>query len=141
MDNYTNEKSLVVVQDNFLTKIKNFFAKAFWGRKSKFEDIEPEEEYTETIEEEQPTEKQRKLYDFDADNTEEWAGEGYVNIIENENSDSVAENTDENQYQQEENLEEQYDREIYTEAYIEKQKLEQQLLNYYESIKNGIQFE
>ena len=26
MGNYTNEKGLVVVQDNFLTKIKNFFA-------------------------------------------------------------------------------------------------------------------
>ena len=44
MGNYTNEKGLVVFQEGFLTKIKNFFAKAFWNRKSKYQMMEDYED-------------------------------------------------------------------------------------------------
>lgn len=145
MEKCTNEKSLVVVQDNFLTKVKKFLTRFFGGGKSDYDYIEAEEEYnqdnSEKIEEES-AEKQRKLYDFDADNTEEWPGDANVNNIQDAN-DNVNENSNEssNFDNLEANVEEEYDREVYSQAYIEKQELEQKLLNYYESIKNGITFE
>lgn len=134
MGNYTNEKSLVVVQDNFLTKIKNFFAKAFWNKKVNYEEIDNEEndlnqDYSETFDQQENVQKERRLYNFDADNNDDWPGDDNMNNVDDEN---------ENDENQEENLEEKYDREIYSEAYIEKQELEQKLMNYYESIKKGI---
>lgn len=139
MGNYTNEKSLVVVHDNFLTKIKNFFAKAFWNKKTDYEEIENEEnslnqDYSETFDQQENIQKERRLYNFDADNNDDWPGDDNMNNVDDENEKNVNENDD----NQEENLEEKYDREIYSEAYIEKQELEQKLMNYYESIKKGI---
>lgn len=139
MGNYTNEKSLVVVQDNFLTKIKNFFAKAFWNKKVNYEEIDNEEndlnqDYSETFDQQENVQKERRLYNFDADNNDDWPGDDNMNNVDDENDKNVNENAE----NQEENLEEKYDREIYSEAYIEKQELEQKLMNYYESIKKGI---
>ena len=75
MERDTNEKSLMVVQDNFLTKVKNFFSRFFFGRDEEIEDEEVIEEVkdnsTEVIKEE-PEQKERKLYNFDADNPDEW---------------------------------------------------------------------
>ena len=90
--------------------------------------------------EEESAEKQRKLYDFDADNTEEWPGDANVANIQDENG-NIIKNEAGNFVNIEENSQEEYDREVYSQAYIEKQELEQKLLNYYESIKNGITFE
>lgn len=137
MGNYTNEKGLVVVQDNFLTKIKNFFAKAFWNRKSKYQEFENEEEdfnqdYLENYEQKENVQKERRLYNFDADNNDDWPGDENMDNVDNEKNNEA---NNENKENQEENLEENYDREIYSEAYIEKRELEQKLLNYYESIK------
>ncbi|MBR4261447.1 MAG: hypothetical protein IKQ33_05820 [Clostridia bacterium] len=143
MDKCTNEKSLVVFQENFLTKVKNFFTRFFWGRKAEYECVETEEEYNQDNSEkmeEESAEKQRKLYDFDADNTEEWPGDANVANIQDENG-NIIKNESGNFVNIEENSEEEYDREVYSQAYIEKQELEQKLLNYYESIKNGITFE
>lgn len=139
MGYYTNEKGLVVVQDNFLTKIKNFFAKAFWNRKSKYQMIEDEAEnynqdYSESFEQKENVQKERRLYNFDADDNDDWPGDGNMDNVDDENMNEV----NENEENEEENLEEKYDREIYSEAYIEKQELEQKLMNYYESIKKGI---
>ena len=144
MGNYTNEKGLVVVQDNFLTKIKNFFAKAFWNKKAKYDAEDHEEDslnqdYAETFDQQENVQKERRLYNFDADNNDDWPGDDNMNSVDDENDvNDMNGNENENSQKQEENLEEKYDKEIYSEAYIEKQKLEQKLMNYYESIKKGI---
>ena len=149
MENYTNEKSLVVVQDNFLNKIKNFFAKAFWNRKSKYETIEDDlenanQDYAEQFEQQEPVQKERRLYNFDADNNDNWPGDGNMNLEEKNENDNVnmnsadTQNNNENNEYNEQNDEIQYEKEEYSQAYIEKQELEQKLLNYYESIKKGI---
>lgn len=149
MGNYTNEKSLVVVQNNFLNKIKNFFAKAFWNRKSKYEMIEDEAEninqdYVDQFEQQEPVQKERRLYNFDADNNDNWPGDGNMNLEEKNENDNVnmnsadTQNNNENNEYNEQNDEIQYEKEEYSQAYIEKQELEQKLLNYYESIKKGI---
>ena len=143
MGNYTNEKGLVVFQENFLTKIKNFFAKAFWRKKADYEEIEYEDDglnqdYSEKFAEQpESVQKERRLYNFDADNNDDWPGDDKMNNVDDENDKNVN-GLNENDDNQEENLEEKYDREIYSEAYIEKQELEQKLMNYYESIKKGI---
>ncbi|MBR2240889.1 MAG: hypothetical protein IJ890_05875 [Clostridia bacterium] len=139
MGNYTNEKGLVVVQDNFLTKIKNFFAKAFFNRKARYEEIEIEDETVneenniQTFEQNEPEPKERKLYNFDADiNDEEWPGDKNMNDDE-KNVDNIE---NDNNEVNEQTMEEYYEKEeIYSEAYREKQEIEQKLLNYYESIK------
>lgn len=155
MGKYTNEKSLMVVQDNFLNRIKNFFTKAFWSRKYRYEEIEEVEEekndnndidYIDaSYKEYDYTKKERKLYNFDADNNDDWPGDGKVEVIEDVNGDIIEnpsqyeDRSEINQVQnQEPTLEEQYDREIYTDTYIEKMELEQKLMNYYESIKKGL---
>ncbi len=149
MGNYTNEKSLVVVQNNFLNKIKSFFAKAFWNRKSKYEMIEDEAEninqdYVDQFEQQEPVQKERRLYNFDADNNDNWPGDGNMNLEEKNENDNVnmnsadTQNNNENNEYNEQNDEIQYEKEEYSQAYIEKQELEQKLLNYYESIKKGI---
>ena len=145
MENYTNEKSLVVVQDNFLNKIKNFFAKAFWNRKSKYEMIEEDlenanQDYAEQFEQQEPVQKERRLYNFDADNNDNWPGDGIMNL-ENEDkkeNDNMNNNEAQNDENNEQNNEVEYEKEEYSQAYIEKQELEQKLMNYYESIKKGI---
>ena len=145
MENYTNEKSLVVVQDNFLNKIKNFFAKAFWNRKSKYEMIEDDlenanQDYAEQFEQQEPVQKERRLYNFDADNNDNWPGDGIMNL-ENEDkkeNDNMNNNEAQNDENNEQNNEVEYEKEEYSKAYIEKQELEQKLMNYYESIKKGI---
>ena len=142
MGNYTNEKGLVVVQDNFLTKIKNFFAKAFWSKKANYDETDYDEnsgnqDYSETFNQLENVQKERRLYNFDADNNDDWPGEDNMNSVDDENEKKVNA-ANENDDNQEESREEKYDREIYSEAYIEKQELEQKLMNYYESIKKGI---
>ena len=142
MENYTNEKSLVVVQDNFLNKIKNFFAKAFWNRKSKYETIEDDlenanQDYAEQFEQQEPVQKERRLYNFDADNNDNWPGDGNMNL-ENEDKNEMNNNEAQNEENNEQNNEVEYEKEEYSQAYIEKQELEQKLMNYYESIKKGI---
>lgn len=142
MGNYTNEKSLVVVQDNFLNKIKNFFAKAFWNRKSKYEMIEDEAEninqdYVDQFEQQEPVQKERRLYNFDADNNDNWPGDGNMNL-EDEEKNEMNNNEVQNDENNEQNNEIEYEKEEYSQAYIEKQELEQKLMNYYESIKKGI---
>lgn len=145
MENYTNEKSLVVVQDNFLNKIKNFFAKAFWNRKSKYEMIEDDlenanQDYAEQFEQQEPVQKERRLYNFDADNNDNWPGDGIMNL-ENEDkkeNGNMNNNEAQNDESNEQNNEVEYEKEEYSQAYIEKQELEQKLMNYYESIKKGI---
>ena len=145
MENYTNEKSLVVVQDNFLNKIKNFFAKAFWNRKSKYEMIEEDlenanQDYAEQFEQQEPVQKERRLYNFDADNNDNWPGDGIMNL-ENEDkkeNDNMNNNEAQNYENNEQNNEVEYEKEEYSQAYIEKQELEQKLMNYYESIKKGV---
>ena len=138
MDNYTNEKSLVVVQNNFLTKIKKFLSNFFWSKNIEDEIVENEKqelsnENVETIKENEPEEKERKLYNFDADDNDEWPGD------ENMKDDSEK-NMDDKQNEENENKDNEieYEKEQYSEAYREKQELEQKLLNYYESIKKGI---
>lgn len=143
MGNYTNEKSLIVVQDNFLNKVKKFFAKAFWNRKSKYYMEENENEYfdddyEETSEVQENVKKKRKLYNFDADDNDDWPGDVNMEIINDENDDvskDVNNSDDDIDNQNQEEIEEEYDGEIYSEAYIEKKKLEKKLMNYYESIK------
>lgn len=145
MENYTNEKSLAVVQDNFLNKIKNFFAKAFWNRKSKYEMIEEDlenanQDYAEQFEQQEPVQKERRLYNFDADNNDNWPGDGNMNL-ENEDkkeNGNMNNNEAQNDENNEQNNEVEYEKEEYSQAYIEKQELEQKLMNYYESIKKGI---
>ena len=142
MENYTNEKSLVVVQDNFLNKIKNFFAKAFWNRKSKYETVEDDlenanQDYAEQFEQQEPVQKERRLYNFDADNNDNWPGDGNMNL-ENEDKNEMNNNEAQNEENNEQNNEVEYEKEEYSQAYIEKQELEQKLMNYYESIKKGI---
>ena len=145
MENYTNEKSLVVVQDNFLNKIKNFFAKAFWNRKSKYEMIEDDlenanQDYAEQFEQQEPVQKERRLYNFDADNNDNWPGDGIMNLEneDNKENDNMNNNEAQNDENNEQNNEVEYEKEEYSQAYIEKQELEQKLMNYYESIKKGI---
>lgn len=143
MGKYTNEKSLVVVQDNFLNKVKNFFAKFFWSKKSKFDYMQDEqydnnENDFEQFEQQEPVEKVRKLYDFDADNNDDWTGGiNMINQDENElDLNEINEQNDEKNSNEEKNInEDEYDGEVYSEAYREKQELEQKLMNYYESIK------
>ena len=137
MGKYTNEKSLVVVQDNFLNRVKNFFAKAFWNRRNKYEEIEEYEEednYENRYQFQEPVQKERRLYDFDADNTEEWPGDSIVNDAEvvDENGTNVVSfsNESDDNYEEQDDVEEDYDREIYSQAYIEKVELEQKLMNY-----------
>ena len=146
MGKYTNEKSLVVVQDNFLNRIKNFFTKAFWSRKYRYDEIEEVEEendynYINTYNTQEYVQKERRLYNFDADNNDDWPGDGNVEVIEDVNGDIIenpSQYEDRSEQNQELTLEEQYDREIYTDTYIEKVELEQKLMNYYESIKKGL---
>lgn len=140
MSNYTKEKSLMVVQDSFLNKVKNFFAKLFWSRKSENDMLETEENETnennlEQMEQKETVEKERKLYNFDADDNDEWPGDGNMSedVEKNENQGNSDEK--ENVQNNENNNEIEYEKEEYSEAYREKQELEQKLMNYYESIK------
>lgn len=117
MEKDTNEKSLMVVQDNFLTKIKKFFVRFFYGKDDEIEyDEAQDNEYNQTSAGEQDQDeeqKERKLYDFDADNPEEWP----------EPKEIVSDSDDED-----------YEKEPVSEACREKEELEQKLKNYYASI-------
>lgn len=119
MEKDTNEKSLVVFQDNFLTKVKKFFSRFFFGRDEEIECDEAEDKEngnnkTEAIgTDEEPEQKEWRLYNFDADNTEEWP----------EPKEIVSDFDDED-----------YEKEPVSEACREKEELEQKLKNYYASI-------
>lgn len=161
MGKYTNEKGLVVVQDNFLTKIKKFFTKAIFNFKSKHNDYdenydyqldESENEYDDNKKQEfsqnSSVEKERKLFDFDAEDTGDWPvnevncmdqqNENCTeNNIECEEKSQQSEGTDIDKKDEDEELD--YEKEEYSQAYIEKQEIEQKLINYYNSIKNNVQ--
>ena len=127
MEKDTNEKSLVVFQDNFLTKVKKFFSRFFFGRDEEVEYDETENKENENNKTEvigiyeEPEQKEWRLYNFDADNTEEWPEPKEVpNGQENgEQSDDVD-----------------YEQEPVSQVCKEKEELEQKLKNYYASITN-----
>lgn len=127
MEKDTNEKSLMVVQDSFLTKVKNFFSRFFFGKDEEIEEEkEPENENKYKIvkpdivpdleEEESEEEKEWKLYNFDADNPEEWPEPKDIPVSEDDDED--------------------YEKETISEVCREKEELEQKLKNYYASITN-----
>ena len=133
MEKYTNEKSLMVVQDNFLTKVKRFFSKFFFGKdeEMQYDDVENEElkdSQAQAIKQQEPEQKEWKLYNFDADNNDDWPEN--INITNEENELEQIENNDNNQQQEETD----YEKEPISQACKEKEELEQKLKNYYASI-------
>lgn len=143
MGDYTNEKSLMVVQDNFLNKIKNFFSKAFFKIRGKgkyyeeyIEEEDIEENYNEKMEEQVGTQKQRRLFNY-----EEEVGDGMPeNISEDCNTDENEENNGSVLNHQENENNEDYSSEPVVKSKVEEEKeeLERKLMNYYASIKKGI---
>ena len=129
MEKNTNEKSLMVVQDSFLKKVKNFFVRFFW---SKTEDVQYDEVDDKEINNKkfditrEPEVKERKLYNFDADNNDEWPEN--ASIPSQTEEQNVQENNDENEQDSE------YETEQMSEVCREKEELEQKLRNYYASI-------
>ncbi|MCR5146863.1 MAG: hypothetical protein K6B70_05930 [Clostridia bacterium] len=129
MEKNTNEKSLMVVQDGFLKKVKNFFVRFFW---SKTEDVQYDEVDDKEINNKkiditrEPEVKERKLYNFDADNNDEWPEN--ASIPSQTEEQNVQENNDENEQDSE------YETEQMSEVCREKEELEQKLRNYYASI-------
>ena len=117
MEKDTNEKSLMVVQDNFLTKIKKFFVRFFYGKDDEFEydnaQNDENKKSSDEVEKNEEQEPERKLYDFDADNPEEWP----------EPKEIISDSDDED-----------YEKESVSEVCREKEELEQKLKNYYASI-------
>lgn len=128
MEKYTNEKSLMVVQDNFLTKVKKFFSRFFFGRDEEveYDEVDNEENNKPEVNgiEEEPEQKEWKLYNFDADNTDEWPEPKEVSDgQENDNADGESDDVD-------------YEQEPVSQVCKEKEELEQKLKNYYASITN-----
>ena len=126
MEKYTNEKSLMVVQDSFLKKIKNFFVKFFWSKNDdeQYDQVDVEAaEKNDIMKEDISDIKTKKLYNFDAEDNGEWP--------EN-NNDSNETKEQKNEEEQDSNLD--YEREPISEVCREKEELEQKLRNYYASI-------
>ena len=135
MEKYTNEKSLMVVQDSFLKKIKNFFVRFFWSKNNDDEqydqvDVKGIQRDVETIEkndiikEDISVTKTRKLYNFDAEDNGEWP--------ENNNDSNETEEQKNEEEEQDSDID--YEREPISEVCREKEELEQKLRNYYASI-------
>lgn len=120
MEKDTNEKSLMVVQDSFLKKIKNFFIR-FFGSKNddkQYTQVDVEDiKRNDIMNEDVSVTKTRKLYNFDAEDNGEWP--------ENNNDSNETE-------EQDSDLD--YEREPISEVCREKEALEQKLRNYYASI-------
>ena len=164
MGKFTEEKSLISVDNSFFSKIKRFWIKIFNRRRY-------EEEYVENVEvavEESPKEetvKTRKLFDYDAEYTEEMSTKGsnncengvYDDILVNENNQAevIQENeisvnpngNDEIVYKTVEvdndggdmNTTFLFERKQKVNSVSEeREELERKLMNYYESIKPGI---
>ncbi len=136
MGKYTNEKSLVVFQENFFTKIKNFFKKTIFNRNEVMQDYEDEENFEKNVEtnEQEPVKKKRTLFNYDAEDNDNWSGDGNMENVEENN---INEANNENERETEDNLAVTEKEEV-SEAFKEKQELEQKLMNYYASIKGSI---
>ena len=134
MEKNTNEKSLVIVNNNIFAKMRRFFINIFAKREPVYEEEFEQEEIIEEINNEQP--KKRKLFNYD----EEVGDDMPESISEDSNTDENAEDNGSVQNLQESENSDDFSSEPVVKSRVaeEKEELERKLMNYYASIKNGI---
>ena len=164
MENNTNEKSLVKVDNGVFARFKRFWSNLFFKNKSKKisnKSVEKIEENVAELHNENPS-KMRKLFDYDAEDTTKENVEDTSDSFMKDNSEKIEENkieavTDDNKEESDRNNDQTvyktvevdnsgedtnvtylFEKKQKSSAYEEKEELERKLMNYYESIKTGI---
>lgn len=161
MVNDTEEKSLVIVNNNFFTKVKRFWFKIFNRNKVEEENYEQVNDTKFEIEEDnsfaQET-KTKKLFDFDAEYDENesqkiqainpigTSGNIVSEVQENSNvtpinqqgGDTVYKTVEVDGNGEDTNITYLFEKKKPASVSEEREELERKLMNYYESIKPGI---